>query len=175
MNSGLDTEIADVAITDKIHVIRTSKVLLDYDLAELYGVQTKVLKQAVRRNLNRFPEDFMFVLTDEEFNHLRSQIVTSNHGGHRYTPMAFTEHGVLMLSTVLRSERAVEVNIRIMRVFTKMKKALAQHQGLLLKVEEIERQVDGHDEMIQLLFRYLKEIAEKKKAPRRQIGFKHKN
>ena len=134
--------------------------MLGYDLADLYGAKTKVLKQAVRRNMKRFPVDFMFELTKKEFEHLRSQLVTSNSGGMRYMPMAFTEHGVLMLSSVLRSDRAIEMNIQIMRVFIKMKEMLLSHKDILLKVEQIERKVIGQDEKMRLLFDYLKKFVD---------------
>jgi len=155
----------------KILSIRDQKVMLDYDLADLYGVQTKVLKQAVRRNMRRFPSDFMIELNKKEFKDLRSQIVTSKSGGIRYMPMAFTEHGVLMLSSVLRSDRAIEMNIQIMRIFTRMKEVLLTHKDLLLKVEQIERRVIGQDEKIKLLFNYLKKFVADSSKPRRRIGY----
>ena len=119
-------------IANAIYFIRGEKVMLDRDLAALYGVETKVLKQAVRRNLDRFPEDFMFVLTTREFKNWRSQFVTSNQDrkGLRYAPMAFTEHGILMLSSVLNSKRAVQVNIEIMRAFVKLRRILASNVAL---------------------------------------------
>ena len=127
-------------ITQKIIEIRGHKVLLDFDLAELYETSTKVLKQAVRRNINRFPEDFMFELTEEEFQCLRSQIVTSNRGGIRYMPFAFTEQGVAMLSSVLNNERAIEINIAIMRSFVSLRKFALTYEELTKRVTEIEQQ-----------------------------------
>ena len=127
-------------ITHKIIEIRGHKVLLDFDLAELYETSTKVLKQAVRRNINRFPEDFMFELTEEEFQCLRSQIVTSNRGGIRYMPFAFTEQGVAMLSSVLNNERAIEINIAIMRSFVSLRKFALTYEELTKRVTEIEQQ-----------------------------------
>jgi hypothetical protein len=127
-------------ITHKIIEIRDHKVLLDFDLAELYETSTKVLKQAVRRNINRFPEDFMFELTEEEFQCLRSQIVTSNRGGLRYMPFAFTEQGVAMLSSVLNNERAIEINIAIMRSFVSLRKFALTYEELTKRVTEIEQQ-----------------------------------
>ena len=127
-------------ITQKIIEIRDHKVLLDFDLAELYETSTKVLKQAVRRNINRFPEDFMFELTEEEFQCLRSQIVTSNRGGLRYMPFAFTEQGVAMLSSVLNNERAIEINIAIMRSFVSLRKFALTYEELTKRVTEIEQQ-----------------------------------
>jgi hypothetical protein len=127
-------------ITQKIIEIRGYKVLLDFDLAELYETSTKVLKQAVRRNINRFPEDFMFELTEEEFQCLRSQIVTSNRGGLRYMPFAFTEQGVAMLSSILNNERAIEINIAIMRSFVSLRKFALTYEELTKRVTEIEQQ-----------------------------------
>ncbi len=119
-----EVSIPDEVISSKIYLIRSTKVMLDSDLAELYGVETKVLKQQVKRNIESFPDDFMFVLTKDEFSSLRSQFVTSNRGGSRYLPMVFSEHGVLMLSRVLKSKRARQVNIRIMRVYSKLREML---------------------------------------------------
>ena len=131
-------------ITKKIYLIRGQKIMLDRDLAELYGVQTKVLKQAVRRNISRFPNDFMFELTDEEFQNWRSQIVTSKSDrmGLRYKPMAFTEQGVAMLSSVLNSKRAIQVNIQIMRAFTRLRQMLSTHDELKKKIESMEKKYD---------------------------------
>jgi hypothetical protein len=126
-------------ITNKIYLTRGMKVMLDRDLAELYDVETKVLKQAVRRNIDRFPEDFMFELSKEEFKNLRSQFVTSSWGGLRYSPMVFSEQGVAMLSTVLRSERAIQVNIQIMRTFTKLRQMLSTHEDLKRKIGSMEK------------------------------------
>lgn len=151
--------------------------MLDRDLSELYGVQTKVLKQQVRRNLNRFPDDFMFVLTDVEFANLRSQFVTSSWGGPRYAPMAFTEHGVLMLSSVLNSDRAIQVNIQIMRIFTKIRQMLADTSSLRMEIDEIKQKVASQDKNIELVFSYLDELLVNKEeqSERRRIGFKSAN
>ena len=127
-------------ITQKIIEIRGCKVLLDFDLADLYDTETRIIKQAVRRNSNRFPEDFMFELTQEEFDSLRSQIVTSNRGGLRYMPFAFTEQGVAMLSSVLNNERAIEINIAIMRSFVSLRKFALTYEELTKRVTEIEQQ-----------------------------------
>lgn len=134
-------EITEPLIESKIYLIRGQKVMLDVDLAEMDGVFTKALKQAVRRNIERFPEDFMFELTKEEVDTLlRSQIVTLKRGEHiKYLPFVFTEHGVLMLSSVLRSEQAVQVNIQIMRVYSKMKELLLMHKDILVKPEQLEK------------------------------------
>ena len=159
---------------DKIFLIRDQKVMLDRDLAELYGLDTKVLKQQVRRNLNRFPDDFMFELTENEFSILRSQIVTSSWGGIRYLPMVFTEHGVLMLSSVLNSKKAIAVNIQIMRIFTRMRQMLTDTLGLKLEIEEIKKKVQNQDKNIELVFSYLDEliIRNEEQPKRKQIGYK---
>jgi hypothetical protein len=148
--------VPEGVIMNKIYLVRDQKVMIDQDLAELYGVETKVLKQQVRRNMESFPDDFMFELTKEEFEYLRSQIVTSNRGGTRYTPMVFTEHGVLMLSSVLKSKRARQVNIHIMRVYAKLRKMLLTHKDLLLKMNELENKVINQDKSIKQVFAYLK-------------------
>lgn len=133
-----------------------------------------MLKQQVRRNLNRFPEDFMFELTDVEFANLRSQFVTSSWGGNRYVPMAFTEHGVLMLSSVLNSDRAIQVNIQIMRIFTKVRQMLADTTNLRIEIDEIKQKVASQDKNIELVFSYLDELLANKEeqSERRRIGFK---
>ncbi len=167
--------VSEPLIESKIYLIRGEKVMLDIDLAEMYGVLTKALKQAVRRNIERFPEDFMFELDENEFESLRSQNVTSNktgRGGTRYLPYAFTEHGVLMLSSVLRSEQAVQVNIQIMRVYSKMKELLIMHKDILVKLEKLERKTDKHDEQIDLIFAYIKRLIEQPKGKTERIGFK---
>jgi translation initiation factor 2 alpha subunit (eIF-2alpha) len=131
--------ITETSIENKIFLIRKQKVMLDLHLADMYGVANKALKQAVRRNIERFPEDFMFEMAEEEFTNWRSQNVTSNSlkMGLRYKPFCFTEHGVLMLSSVLRSERAVQVNIQIMRVYSKMKELLLMNRDILMKLEKL--------------------------------------
>jgi hypothetical protein len=142
---------------------------LDQDLAAMYGVETKVLVQAVKRNINRFPEDFMFQLNKDEFNILRSQIVTSSWGGRRTPPYAFTEQGVAMLSGVLRSKRAVLVNIEIMRTFVKLRKILATHDELARKLTSLERK---YDKQFKLVFDAIREIMAPKDPPKQhQIGF----
>ncbi len=166
--------IPEEVVMNKIYQTRGEKVMLDKDLAELYGVETKVLKQQVKRNIESFPSDFMFELTKDEFAYLRSQIVTSNRGGTRYTPMAFTEHGVMMLSSVLKSKRARQVNIHIMRVYSKLREMLLTHKDLLLKMNELESKVINHDKSIKQVFAYLKEFVKEKSEPRKSIGFKQK-
>ncbi|MEJ7692316.1 ORF6N domain-containing protein [Daejeonella sp.] len=166
--------IPDEVVMNKIYVIRDQKVMLDEDLAELYGVETKVLNQAVSRNSIRFPEDFMFKLTEEEFANLKSQIVTSRWGGRRKLPNVFTEHGVLMLSGVLNSERAILVNIQIMRIYTRIREMLLAHKDVSLRVEQVEKHLMKHDQKIELLFAYLSKFIEKEDKPRPEIGFKRK-
>jgi len=149
--------------------------MMDRDLAELYQVETKQLKRQVRRNIERFPEDFMIELDNEEFDTLRSQFGTSKWGGTRYMPMAFTEQGVAMLSSVLNSPTAIKVNIQIIRVFTKIREVLADHLSLKLEIEEIKKKLSNHSKNIELVFDYLDELIEKKENPehRKQIGYKN--
>jgi hypothetical protein len=164
--------LPDEIIVNKIYLIRGQKVMLDRDFSELYGVETKRLKEAVRRNIERFPEDFMFELKNGELENLRSQIATSSWGGSRYLPMAFTEQGVAMLSSVLNSTQAIEVNIRIIRIFTKMREIFSTHKDVLLKFEQLERKVNKHDDDIQLIFKALKQLLNSPNPPRRKIGYK---
>jgi hypothetical protein len=170
---GPDALVADAAITGRIHVVRGHKVMLDRDLAGLYGVEVRVLKQAVRRNLERFPEDFMFQLTQPEAEASRSQIVTLKRGQNfKYLPFAFTEHGILMLANVLRSERAIAVSILIIRVFARMREALIQQQDVLSQLEELRQRADGHDEDIAGILRVLRQLSERPSPPRQRIGYK---
>ncbi len=166
--------IPDEIITNKIYIIRDQKVMLDRDLAELYGVETKRLKEAVRRNKERFPEDFMFEMTKGEFQNWRTQFATSKEDkkGLRYAPFCFTEQGVTMLSCILNSKRAIEVNIRIIRVFTKMREMLTDNLNLKLEIEEIKKKLTNHSKNIELVFNYLDELIEKKDKPRTKIGYK---
>ena len=169
--------LPDETIVNKIYIIREKKVMIDRDLAELYGVETKVLNQAVKRNLKRFPDDFMFQLTDEEFRNLRSQIVTSSWGGSRFRPMVFTEQGVAMLSSILNSERAISVNIQIIRVFTRMRAMIESHKEILKKLEMLEKKDIELNDKVTLIFEYLKELEQSKQEEtdlkqRKRIGFK---
>lgn len=164
-------EISEEVITSKIYLIREKKIMLDRDLAVLYQVETRALKQQVRRNIDRFPEDFMFELTKDEVDNLRSQNVTSSWGGQRYLPFAFTEQGVAMLSSVLNSDIAIKANIQIIRTFTKIREMISTHKDILLKLEKIEKRLDGHDENIGALFSYLKALIKENEAPRKLIGF----
>lgn len=166
----MDTTIPVERITGKIYLIRGIKVMMDRDLAELYRVETKALKQAVRRNIDRFPNDFMFELTREEFQNWRSQIVTSKSDrmGLRYEPMVFTEQGVAMLSSVLSSKRAVQVNIQIMRAFTKLRQMLSTHEELKKKIEDMEKK---YDENFRIVFEAIKQLLVIDAKPRKKIGF----
>ena len=155
-----------------IYLVRKQKVMLDSDLAVLYGVETKVLVRAVKRNIDRFPDDFMFQLTRSEFdNFLRCQNGTSSWGGRRYLPYAFTEQGVAMLSSVLRSKRAVQVNIAIMRTFVKLRRILADNALLRRKIESMERK---YDEQFQQVFTVLKYMIAEETKPRQPFGFHSK-
>ena len=170
------TTLPDEVVMSKIYIIRGQKVMLDSDLAELYEVETKQLKRQVNRNIERFPEDFMFELTEQEFESLRCQIGTSKigRGGTRYTPMVFTEHGVLMLSSVLNSAKAIQVNIQIMRIFTRIKQALADNTEIRLIMEELRKKTENNTKNIEVVFQYLDELIDKTKKPkpRTQIGYK---
>jgi hypothetical protein len=160
-------------IQNSIFLIRGEKVLIDWQLAELYQVSVKVLIQAVKRNQERFPKDFAFQLTRQELANLRSQIVTSSfaHGGRRYLPYAFTEQGVAMLSSVLRGDRAVQVNVAIMRAFVSLRRLLSTSETLARKFAELERKLEGHDEAIKSLFDAIRELMEPPVKPKREIGF----
>jgi len=163
------TELVPIElIASKIYLIRGIKVMLDRDLAELYGVETKRLKEQVRRNIERFPQDFMFELTKQELKNLRSQFATSSWGGARYIPMAFSEHGVLMLSSVLKSERAVQVNIQIMRTFTKLREALLDNKDLRKELEELKQLTE---ERFKVVFETLDQLLTVESKPKKKIGF----
>jgi hypothetical protein len=180
MSEKLIKSIEDQDIIDCIHIIRGQKVMLDRDLAKMYGVPTKHLNQAMKRNLTRFPPDFMFQLTGEEFKSLKSQIVTSKieekktgRGGIRKLPFAFTEQGVAMLSSVLNSEIAIQVNIQIIRVYTRMRQFFLDNEELKKKIEAIEKNLVKKDEEIQTIFKILKELLVQETPPAREpIGFK---
>ena len=169
--------LPDEQVINSIYFIRGQKVMLDRDLATLYGVSTKAFKQAVKRNIDRFPADFMFEMSREELENWRSQFVTSNSDkmGLRYSPFCFTEQGVAMLSNVLNSETAIRVNIQIIRVFTKMRELLLTHKDILLQLQTIERKLTGHDEDIALIFKYLKQLLNPTQPPRNKVGFRRKD
>jgi hypothetical protein len=171
--------LPDELIINKIILLRDQKVLVDRDLADLYGVETRVLNQAVKRNIKRFPDDFMFQMTSEEMNIWKSQIVISDNDrmGLRKPPFVFTEQGVAMLSSVLNSDTAILVNIQIMRVFTKLRRLLDSHKEILRKLESIEKKDIEQDEKILLIFEYLKQLEQIKQnetllKERKKIGFK---
>jgi len=168
--------VPDEVLINKIYFIRGQKIMLDTDLAELYGVETRILKQAVRRNIGRFPEDFMFELTKEEQTAVKEQNEASEQSNHaKYAPFAFSEHGVLMLSSVLNSERAIKVNIQIMRIYTKLKEMVLTHKDILLKLEQLEKKVVQHDENMQMIFTALKQLLQEPKPPKepkKRIGFR---
>jgi hypothetical protein len=155
-------------IEGKIYLIRGKKVMLDRDLAALYGVTTGALNQAVKRNPERFPDDFMFQLTEKEFENLKSQFVTSSWGGVRKLPFVFTEHGVLMLSSVLKSDRAIQVNIQIVRIFTRLRQLIATNREILAKVEQMEKK---YDEQFKVVFEVMKRLLAEEEKPKRRIGF----
>lgn len=170
--------LPEEVISSKIYFIRNQKVMLDSDLAALYAVETKQLKRQVRRNMERFPEDFMFELTQVEYEILRSQIGTLKRGEHtKYLPMAFTEQGIAMLSSVLNSSTAIKVNIQIIRVFTKIRQVLADTINMRLEIEEIKKKLSNQNQNIELVFSYLDELMDKKEnaEPRKSIGFKQKS
>ena len=166
-----DSLVPVESITSRIFLIRGQKVMIDSDLAELYGVSTSRLNEQVRRNIDRFPNDFMFQLTDPEFSDLKSQIATSSWGGRRKLPLVFTEQGVSMPSSVLRSEQAVQVNIAIMRAFVQLREMLSTHKELAYKLEELERKVGIHDQTIVQLIEAIRQLMEPPAEKRKQIGF----
>lgn len=157
-------------IQNKIFIIRSKKVMIDSDLAMLYGVETKNLNKAVKRNIERFPEDFMFQLNKKEANSLRFQFGTSKtgSGGRRYLPYVFTQEGVAMLSSILNSERAIHVNIQIMRAFVKLRELMASHKDLRNKIEQMEKK---YDRQCQIVFNAIKRLLEPPQKPKRPIGF----
>ncbi len=158
-------------LINKIIYLRGQKVMLDRDLAELYGVETRILNQAVTRNPERFPKDFMYQLTNKEFTILKSQFVISSWGGRRYPPFAFTEQGIAMLSSVLHSERAINVNIAIMRAFVKLRELLLTNKELNSKLQKIEAK---YDKQFRVVFEVLQQLMETPAKPRKEIGFKRK-
>jgi len=164
----MTTTVPIERITSKIYFIRGQKVMLDRDLAELYEVETSQLKRSVRRNVERFPKDFMFDLTKDEWSDLRCQFGTSSWGGVRYMPMAFTEQGVAMLSSILKSKRAIKVNIQIMRAFTQLRQMLSTHKDLKKKIETMEKK---YDQQFQVVFEAIKQLLEADAKPRKKIGF----
>ncbi len=173
-NKELQAFVIEQKILNRIYVVRGQKVMIDEDLAEMYSVLTKRLNEQVKRNIKRFPKDFMFALTQKEFENLKSQNATSSWGGRRKLPSAFTEQGVAMLSSILNSDTAIEVNIRIIRVFTRLREYALTHKEILLQLVKLEKEVKGNSKDIENIFTVLKELIEKdaKPAPRNKIGFK---
>lgn len=175
-----DIIIAEEVIASKIYQIRNQKVMLDSELAELYGVETRRLNEQVKRNETRFPHDFMFQLTPEEWENLKSQNATSSWGGRRKLPKVFTEQGVAMLSSVLNSETAIEVNIQIIRVFTRTREVLLTQKDILLELENIKQNVGSNNKNIEVIFKYLNQLEqiiqqEFEQQNRKTIGYKRKN
>ena len=166
--------LSEETISNKIYFIRGQKVMLDFDLAALYEVETRRLNEQVKRNISRFPSDFMFRLTEIELENLMSQIATSSWGGIRKSPFAFTEHGVLMLSSVLKSDKAIQTNIQIMRIFTKVRQMLLDTTEIKVDILQIQKKLENHDKNIELVFSYLDELTEKKEdeSERVKIGYK---
>jgi hypothetical protein len=170
--------LSEETISNKIYFIRNQKVMLDTDLAALYEVETKRLNEQVKRNLSRFPEDFMFQLTENEYHSSRSQIATLKNGrgsNLKYLPFAFTEHGILMLSSVLKSDKAIQTNIQIMRIFTKVRQMLLDTTEIKVDILHIQKKLENHDKNIELVFSYLDELTDKKESEevaRVKIGYK---
>jgi len=166
--------LSEETISNKIYFIRGQKVMLDFDLAALYEVETRRLNEQVKRNISRFPSDFMFRLTEIELENLMSQIATSSWGGIRKSPFAFTEHGVLMLSSILKSDKAIQTNIQIMRIFMKVRQMLLDTTEIKVDILQIQKKLENHDKNIELVFSYLDELTEKKEeeSERVKIGYK---
>ena len=173
--AGKKSILPDETIINKIYLIREQKVMLDKDLAEMYGIEVRVLNQSVKRNIDRFPKDFMFILTQKEFQSLKSQFVISSWGGIRKLPTAFTEQGVAMLSGVLNSPVAVQVHIQIIRIFTKMKEMLLTNKDILMKLEKMEKDVKENKEDIAMIFTALKQLLNPAQPKRKMIGFNRKD
>lgn len=174
MSKGKNLVVPDEVVMNKIYLIRNHKVMLDRDLAELYGVKAIRLREQVKRNQDRFPENFMFPLTEEEVENMVSQnaIPSKRHLGGSL-PYVFTEHGVLMLANVLKSEQAITMSIRIIEIFVRLREVLLTHKDILLKLEQLERKAVQHDGDIKLIFKYLRELLNPPVEPMRRIGFKH--
>jgi len=172
----LQALVLEQKILSRIYVVRGEKVMLDRDLAELYGVETKRLKETVKRNKERFPRDFMFEMTAKEFEKWRAttSLTASDKQGLRYAPYCFTEQGVTMLSCILNSKTAIEVNLRVIRVFVKMREYALTHKEILLHLAKLEKEIKGNSKDIENIFMVMKELIEKHStpAPRNRIGFK---
>ncbi|MGV3684013.1 MAG: ORF6N domain-containing protein [Daejeonella sp.] len=169
-----ETPISEKIVINKIYELRSYRVMLDSDLAELYAIETKRLNEQVRRNRERFPPDFMFRINEDEWTVLRSQIATLKRGKHsKYRPFAFTEYGVLMLSSVLNSGKAIQVNIQLVRIFSRLRHLINDHHSLRIDISEIKTKLNNHDKSIELVFTYLDELTEAKAnpEPRKRIGY----
>jgi len=170
--------IPDEVIMNKIFLVRGQKVMIDSEIAELYGVETRRLNEQVKRNSERFPENFMYQLTKDEYDNLLSQNATSSWGGRRKLPFVFTEHGILMLANVLKSDRAIKMSIRIIEVFIKIREMFLTHKDILIKLEKIQDSLAEHDNNILVIFEYLKQIEKEKQEQfdqenRKRIGYKN--
>ena len=165
--------VPDELVLNKIYFIKGHKVMLDSDLADLYDVETRVLNQAVNRNKDRFPEDFMFQLSEEDWENIKAKNTVPSWGGRRKLPNVFTEHGILMLSSVLNSQKAIQVNIQIMRIFIRIRQMLSDNNELRLEIEQIKKSLHNHGQNLELVFQYLDELLEKKEnpVPRTPIGY----
>lgn len=174
-NKELGTLVSEHKILNRIFVIRGQKVMIDEDLAQMYDVETRRLNEQVKRNIKRFPGDFMFTINQKEFENLKSHFATSSWGGRRKLPNAFTEQGIAMLSSILNSETAIEVNIKIIRVFTRMREFAFTNKEILLQLSKLEKEVKNNSKDIENIFMVLKELIEKdsRPKPRNKIGFKH--
>jgi hypothetical protein len=166
--------LPDEVVLSKIYMIRDQKVMLDSDLAELYGVETRVLNQAIKRNIERFPRSFMFQVSEEEWNALISQTVISNEGrgGRRKLPYVFSEHGILMLSSVLNSTQAIQMSIRIIEMFVFLREMVLLHKDVSILVEQVEKRLMKQDQKIEVLFTYLNRFMDKVDGPKEPVGFK---
>jgi hypothetical protein len=172
----MENILPEEIITNKIYLIRGQKIMLDRDLAELYGVETKRLKEQVRRNIERFPERYMFEMTTEELSHWRSHFATSNEDrqGLRHLPFCFTEHGILQLSNILKSERAIKVSFFIIDIFVKLREVLSDSNDIWLQIERIKSKLDNQDRNMELIFKYIDEVMDRQSVspPRTRIGYK---
>ncbi len=160
-------------IIGRIYIVNNQKVMLDFDLALLYEIPTKRINEKVKRNIDRFPEDFMFKLTEMDWQNLRSQIATANHEKRRNLPYAFTEHGVLMLSSVLNNQKAIQVNIQLVRIFTKMRDLLLSQNNIIEQLEKLTHRINHQDEKMDGVVRYLQRFVHERKTERKKVGYKN--
>lgn len=160
-------------IIGRIYLVNNQKIMLDFDLALLYEIPTKRINEQVKRNIDRFPEDFMFQLSQKQWENLRSQIATANHEKRRNLPFAFTEHGVLMLSSVLSNQKAIQVNIQLVRIFTKMRDMLLSQKNIIDQIEKLTNRLEHQDEKIDGVIRYLQRFVKETNTERQQVGYKN--